>query len=93
MERQQFGKPIGEFQLIQAMLADSRTESYAARTMIMDAGRRRDLGVSGDSWRGLNAGCALGCHMSFGRWSSSASMSHVQLRSMPGTIHGLHVDI
>ena len=44
MERQQFGKPIGEFQLIQAMLAYSRTESYAARTMIMDAARRRDLG-------------------------------------------------
>ncbi|MDC0655129.1 acyl-CoA dehydrogenase family protein [bacterium] len=42
MERQQFGKPISEFQLVQAMLADSRTESYAARTMIEDAARRRD---------------------------------------------------
>lgn len=42
MERQQFGKPIAEFQLVQAMLADSRTESYAARTMIEDAARRRD---------------------------------------------------
>ena len=42
MERQQFSKPIAEFQLVQAMLADSRTESYAARTMIEDAARRRD---------------------------------------------------
>ena len=31
MERQQFGKPIAEFQLVQAMLADSRVEAYAAR--------------------------------------------------------------
>src|SRR5262249_40937116 len=30
-ERKQFGQPIGNFQLIQAMLADSRTEAYAAR--------------------------------------------------------------
>ncbi len=44
MERQQFGKAIADFQLIQAMLADSRTEAYAARTMIMDAARRRDGG-------------------------------------------------
>jgi acyl-CoA dehydrogenase len=42
MERQQFGKPIGEFQLIQAMLADSKTEIYAARSMVRDAARRRD---------------------------------------------------
>ncbi|GAQ26380.1 acyl-CoA dehydrogenase, short-chain specific [Ralstonia sp. NT80] len=41
-ERQQFGKPIAEFQLIQAMLADSKAEIYAARSMIIDAARRRD---------------------------------------------------
>lgn len=43
-ERVQFGKPIGEFQLIQAMLADCRTEAYAARTMVLDAARRKDAG-------------------------------------------------
>ncbi|NRR30789.1 acyl-CoA dehydrogenase family protein [Oxalobacteraceae bacterium] len=44
MERQQFGQPIAEFQLIQAMLADSKTEIYAARCMVLDAARRRDNG-------------------------------------------------
>ena len=44
IERKQFGKPIAEFQLIQAMLADSRTEIYAARSMVLDAARRRDDG-------------------------------------------------
>ena len=44
VERRQFGKPIAEFQLIQAMLADSRTEIYAARSMVLDAARRRDDG-------------------------------------------------
>ncbi|HUN47729.1 MAG TPA: acyl-CoA dehydrogenase family protein [Stellaceae bacterium] len=45
-ERVQFGKPIGEFQLIQAMLADCRTEAYAARSMVLDAARRKDAGES-----------------------------------------------
>ena len=44
VERRQFGKPIADFQLVQAMLADSRTEIYAARCMVLDAARRRDDG-------------------------------------------------
>ncbi|SFU84324.1 acyl-CoA dehydrogenase family protein [Pseudoduganella namucuonensis] len=44
MERRQFGQAIAEFQLIQAMLADSKTEIYAARSMVLDAARRRDNG-------------------------------------------------
>jgi len=44
MERQQFGKPIAEFQLIQGMLADSKAEIYAARSMVLDAARKRDEG-------------------------------------------------
>jgi acyl-CoA dehydrogenase len=43
-ERQQFGQAIGDFQLVQAMLADSETEIYAAECMVMDAARRRDDG-------------------------------------------------
>jgi acyl-CoA dehydrogenase len=45
MDRKQFGQPIAEFQLIQAMLADSRTEAYAARCMVIETARRRDAGV------------------------------------------------
>jgi acyl-CoA dehydrogenase len=44
MERRQFGKAIAEHQLVQAMLADSKTESYAGRSMVLDAARRRDAG-------------------------------------------------
>lgn len=43
-ERKQFGSPIGDFQLIQAMLADMQTECYAARCMVEETGRRKDAG-------------------------------------------------
>ena len=43
-ERKQFGQPIANFQMIQAMLADSRTDTNAARAMILDAARKRDAG-------------------------------------------------
>lgn len=43
-ERQQFGKPIMQHQLIQALIADSQAEAYAARCMILDAARKRDAG-------------------------------------------------
>ncbi|MBP9591870.1 MAG: acyl-CoA dehydrogenase family protein [Steroidobacteraceae bacterium] len=43
-ERRQFGHAIGEFQLVQAMLADSKAELYAARCMTLDAAQRRDRG-------------------------------------------------
>ena len=44
LERKQFGQPIAEFQLIQAMLADSKAEIYAAKSMVLDAARKRDNG-------------------------------------------------
>ncbi|MFC4347048.1 acyl-CoA dehydrogenase family protein [Kordiimonas lipolytica] len=43
-ERTQFGNAIADFQLIQAMIADSETEIYAAKSMIRDAALARDRG-------------------------------------------------
>jgi acyl-CoA dehydrogenase len=43
-ERRQFGKPIAEFQLIQAMIADSKTETMAARALVLEAAALKDAG-------------------------------------------------
>ena len=45
VDRKAFGESISSFQLIQAMLADSRAEIYAAECMIADACRRADEGM------------------------------------------------
>ncbi|MCA3181538.1 MAG: acyl-CoA dehydrogenase family protein [Burkholderiaceae bacterium] len=42
--RRQFGQPIGEFQLVQAMIADSATEIAAARALVLETARKRDAG-------------------------------------------------
>ncbi len=44
-ERQQFGKPIAEFQAIQFQLADLATEIEAARLLTYNAARLRDVGA------------------------------------------------
>jgi acyl-CoA dehydrogenase len=43
-ERRQFGQPISSFQLIQAMIADSKTEALAARALTLETARKRDAG-------------------------------------------------
>ncbi|TMM48489.1 acyl-CoA dehydrogenase family protein [Qipengyuania marisflavi] len=43
-ERKAFGEPIAGFQLIQAMLADSEAELYAAECMLKDAAERANQG-------------------------------------------------
>ncbi|PQA84251.1 acyl-CoA dehydrogenase [Limnohabitans sp. TS-CS-82] len=45
IDRKQFGQSIAEFQLVQAMLADSQAEIYASRCMVIDAARKRDEGL------------------------------------------------
>ncbi|MBH1965124.1 MAG: acyl-CoA dehydrogenase family protein [Comamonadaceae bacterium] len=42
--RSQFGQPVANFQLVQAMIADCRTEIFAASSMILEAARSRDRG-------------------------------------------------
>ena len=56
LERKQFGQAIAEFQLIQAMLADSEAEMYAARCMVEETARRRD---EGENVAALAASCKL----------------------------------
>ncbi|MCW3846146.1 acyl-CoA dehydrogenase family protein [Sphingomonas sp. LB-2] len=43
-ERKQFGKPIAEHQLIQAMIADSKTEALAAKALVLQTAAAKDAG-------------------------------------------------
>jgi acyl-CoA dehydrogenase len=54
VQRKQFGKTLADFQLLQAMFADSNADTYAARCMVLDAARKRDAGED----VGLEASCA-----------------------------------
>ncbi|MET7452939.1 acyl-CoA dehydrogenase family protein [Streptomyces sp. NPDC005574] len=42
--RRQSGKPIGSFQLVQGLIADSQTDYYAGRATVLEAARRFDSG-------------------------------------------------
>jgi len=73
MEREQFGKPIAEHQLIQAMLADSKTEAYAARSMVLDSARKRD---DGEAVSTLASCCKLFATEMVGRVADRAVQIH-----------------
>ena len=42
--RRQSGRPIGDFQLVQGMLADSQTDLMAARGLVIEAARAYQAG-------------------------------------------------
>jgi acyl-CoA dehydrogenase len=73
LERRQFGQPIAEFQLVQAMLADSRAEALAGRAMVLETARRKDLGedVATDA-----SCCKLFCAEMVGRVADRAVQVH-----------------
>jgi acyl-CoA dehydrogenase len=43
--RRQFGRAIGDFQLVQQMIAESNTEVHAARALVLETARKRDEGI------------------------------------------------
>ena len=45
-ERKQFGQAISQFQLIQGMIADCKTEALAAKALTFETARKRDAGES-----------------------------------------------
>lgn len=71
--RRQFGKPIGEFQLVQAMLADSHVEIEAARAMVAEAARRKDRG---DLPPAASSSCKLFASEMVGRVADRAVQIH-----------------
>lgn len=73
MERKQFGKPIAEHQLIQAMLADSKAEAYAGRCMVIEAARKRDAGHTVSTEASC---CKLFCTEMVGRVADRAVQIH-----------------
>ena len=73
MQRKQFGKPIAEQQLVQAMLADSRTEAWAARCMVLETARKRD---AGENITLESAACKLFCAEMAGKVADRAVQIH-----------------
>jgi acyl-CoA dehydrogenase len=69
----QGGTKLAEFQLIQAMLADSRTEAYAGRAMVLEAARSWD---DGSDRRLAPSMCKLFCTEAVDRIADRAVQIH-----------------
>jgi acyl-CoA dehydrogenase len=81
----QGGQPIGEFQLVQAMLAEIQTGAYAGRSMVSEAARNYDSGA--DLRIGPSA-AKLFCSEMVGRAADLA----VQVHGGLGYMHGIPVE-
>jgi alkylation response protein AidB-like acyl-CoA dehydrogenase len=84
-QRQQFGKPIAEFQAVQWMIADMAKDTHAARLMVHDAATKYDSG----------ARATLECSMAK-CFASDAAVTHtanaVQIHGGSGYIQGFEVE-
>ncbi len=78
-ERRQFGQPIGDFQLVQAMLADSQAELFAGWAMVREVADRYDAKPPGqrDADVSMRASCAkLFCTEMAGRVADRGVQVH-----------------
>lgn len=73
-QRKQFGVPIAQHQLIQAMLAESKAEIFAARSMVLEAARNYDDNGVADST--LVSCCKLFASEMVGRVADRAVQIH-----------------
>lgn len=87
MNRRQFGQPLAEFQLVQAKLADMRSEVQAARSMILETARAFD--AAGEAQGPIIADiacCKLFASEMVGRVADQAVQIHGGAGWMRGTV-------
>lgn len=84
-ENKQGGRPIGEFQLVQAMLADQQTGVLAGRSMVTDVAARY---VSGEDRRIGPSAAKLFCTEMVGKVADLA----VQIHGGTGYMRGVAVE-
>ena len=73
VQRKQFGQPISEFQLVQAMLADSETEYLAGHALVMQAGQAL---ARGEDVRNQAAAAKYFCSEALSRIADRALQIH-----------------
>src|SRR5690606_13102958 len=89
LERRQFGKPIAEHQLVQALLADSKVELLAGRALVLEAARQRD---AGESVTLMAASAKLYCSEMVGRVADRAVPIHGGAGYIASSVERLYRD-
>jgi acyl-CoA dehydrogenase len=89
MNRRQFGQPLAEFQLVQAMLADSRAETLAARSMVLETARAFD--AAGEAQGPIIADIAC-CKLFASEMVGRVADRAVQIHGGMGYMHGTPVE-
>ena len=89
VHRRQFGQPLAGFQLVQAMLADSRAELLAARGMVLETARAFDR--AGEAQGALVADIAC-CKLFASEMVSRVADRAVQVHGGAGYMRGVPVE-
>ncbi len=89
LQRRQFGKPIAEHQLVQALLADSQAEALAARALVLEAARLRDAGHGVTL---MASAAKLFCAEMVGRVADRAVQVHGGAGYIAGAVERLYRD-